>query len=186
MFISEAVCYRLSALCCQQLVHQSRACRCVQTISRPWMRAHPPEPGKAHGQVVNKWKWKIATTCWTRSSTCRQERWSGHDGCPVSPLLLIWSKNTLPLPHLIHHRNRQPDVCRWPTTTENCLCAKLPLEWNILFICCMSPIMFLSPSRLLVVFIKMTTILACFSVKQPNRDMCFRTCSLLPKRASRN
>lgn len=92
MFISGAVCNMLPALCCQQLVHQSRACRCVQTRSRPWMRAHPPEPGKAHGQVVNKWKWKIATTCGACSSTCKRERWSGHDGCPMSQLLLIWSK----------------------------------------------------------------------------------------------
>lgn len=39
-----------------------------------------------------------------------------------------------------------------PANTENCLCAKLPLRWEILFICCTSPIMFLSPSRLLMVF----------------------------------
>lgn len=41
---------------------------------------------------------------------------------------------------LIYHHNRQTDVCRWLPGPENCLCAKLPLEWEILFICC-SPIM---------------------------------------------
>lgn len=95
MFISEAVCEMRSALCCQQPRHQSRACRCAKTRSRPWMRAHLPEPGKAHGQVVNKWKWKIATTCGSCSSTCKRERRSGHDGCPVSPPLLIWSTKYL-------------------------------------------------------------------------------------------
>lgn len=76
----------------------------------------------------------------------------------------------------IHHHNRQTDVCRSPASTENCLCVKLPLGWEILFICCTSPIMFLSPSRLLVLF---------SSVNQLNTD--FRsstTCALLPKRAS--
>lgn len=96
----EAVRLMLHGLCCQKPVHQSRACRCVQTRSWPWIRAHLPEPGKAHGQVVNKWKWKIATPCGACSSTCKRERWSGHDGCPMSLLSLIWSKKYLgqPLP----------------------------------------------------------------------------------------
>lgn len=113
VYVSAAVCDMQPALYCQQPVHQSRACRWVQTRSRPWMRAHLPEPGKAHGQVVNKWKWKIATTCGARSSTCKRERWSGHDGCPMSLLLLIWSKKYQCHPTLpIHHHNRQTDVCR--------------------------------------------------------------------------
>lgn len=87
---------RQCAICCLHSVVSSRCIR-AELRSRPWMRAHPPEPGKAHGQVVNKWKWKIATTCWARSSRCRGERWAGHDGCPVSPLLLIWSKK-IPAP----------------------------------------------------------------------------------------
>lgn len=100
------------------------------------------------------------------------ERRSGHDGCPVSTPLLIWSTKYLSprCPHLppspsstIHHCNRQTDVCRSPTSTENCLCAKLPLGWEILFICCTSPIMFLSPSRLWVLFIKIAEILTYFS-----------------------
>lgn len=167
-----------SALCCQHPMHQSRACRCVQTRSRPWMRAHLPELRKAHGQVVNKWKWKIATTCGSCSSTCKRERRSGHDGCPVSPLLLIWSKNTRanpshrpspPLPPFTTIIDKQMCAGR-PASAENCPCAKLPSGWEILFICCMSPIMVLSPSRLGVFFIKIAGILTCFfSVKQVNR-----------------
>lgn len=72
---------------------------------------------------------------------------------------------TLP-PSPIHHRNRQTDVCRSPTSTENCPCAKLPLGWEILFICCTSPIMFLSPSRLWVLFIKIAGILTYFSAQK--------------------
>lgn len=125
------------ALCCQ---HRSRAHGCVWTRSRPWMRAHLLQLRKAHGQVVNKWKWKIAATCWTRSSTCRRWRWSGHDECPVSLLFFIWS--TPPPPHTIYD-NRNTDG-HWSLAGEqNCLCAKLPLEWEILFICWMDPIMVL-------------------------------------------
>lgn len=105
------------------------------------------------------------------------ERRSGHDGCPVSPPLLIWSTKYLGprCPHLlpspsstIHHRNRQTDVCRSPTSTENCPCAKLPLGWEILFICCTSPIMFLSPSRFWVFFIKIAGTFTCVSAEKLN------------------
>lgn len=157
--------------CCLQSAGCTR--RCGQSRSHRWMRAHPPEPGTAHGQVVNKWKWKIAATCWAHSSTCRRERRAGHDGCPVSPLLLIWSKIYRPKPPTLQPpHNRQTDVRRSLTSTWNCLCAKLPLGWEMLFIRCTSPIVFLIPSGLLGFFvIKIPGILTCFSVNQLNRDM---------------
>lgn len=87
-----------------------------------------------------------------------------------------------PLPVLpVHHHNRQTDVCRSPTSTENCPCAKLPLGWEILFICCTSPIMFLSPSRLWVLFIKIAGVLTYFSVQQLNKSR-LPTCLHLPRR----
>lgn len=123
----EAVFNLLLALCCQQPVHWCRACRCVQTRSRPWMRAHLPKLGKAHGQVVNKWKWKIATTCWARSSTCRRERWSGHDGCPICLLLLIWSKKIYEGQPLCLHLHAPP----FSTIIDKQICAGHPQAQKI-------------------------------------------------------
>lgn len=67
----------------------------------------------------------------------------------------IWGPTPLPPPpcSTILRYNRQTDVCRSPASTENCLCAKLPSGWGILFIRWTSPIMFLSPSVLLEFFV---------------------------------
>lgn len=47
---------------------------------------------------------------------------------------------------------------------------RVPLGWEILFICCTSPIMFLSPSGLWVLFIKIAGILTYFSAQKLNNN----------------
>lgn len=73
--------------CCRrQLKALERSfARRAEARSRPWMRAHLPEPEKAHGQVVNKWKWKIAPTCGSRSSTCKRREAVGSWWMPRVP-----------------------------------------------------------------------------------------------------
>lgn len=94
----------------------------------------------------------------------------------------IWGPTPLPPPpcSTILRYNRQTDVCRSPASTENCLCAKLPSGWGILFIRWTSPIMFLSPSVLLEFFFNPNN--RDSSAKQQT-GTALRTCLLLHKKA---
>lgn len=178
VFISEVPLCELSSSAAEGIgAGPCRACRDQKSTMNESSSARAGESTWSSGQQM---KMENCYHLWVpvQVHASGERRW-GHDGCPVSSPLLIWSTKYLSprCPHLppspsstIHHCNRQTDVCRSPTSTENCPCAKLPLGWEILFICCTSPIMFLSPSRLWVLFIKIAEILTYFSEQKLNNN----------------